>query len=105
MLDMDQTLHTIQKQAPLLLQLIRDVMTPEFQQTHQHQKEPVAQIVTIIAILCFSQHQNTCTGFQTNLGLYLHSNGVKRQQIELLSQLGLIVSYDTVIQVIKEQSV
>src|SRR5438045_4888237 len=62
-----------------------------------NQKEPVAQIVTIIAILCFSQHQNTCTGFQTNLGLYLHSNGVKHQQIELLSRLGLIVSYDTVI--------
>ena len=104
MLDMDQTLHTIQRQAPLLLQLIRDVMAPEFRRTHQCQKEPVARIVTIIAILCFLQHQNTCTGFQTNLGLYLHSNGVKRQQIELLSRLGLIVSYDTVIRVIKEQS-
>jgi hypothetical protein len=103
-LDMDQTLHTIQRQAPLLLQLIRDIMAPESQRFYQRQKEPAARIVTIISILCFSQRQNTCTGFQTTLGLYLHSKGVKRQQIQLLGRLGLIVSYDTIIQVIKEQS-
>jgi hypothetical protein len=103
-LDMDQTLHTIQEQAPLLLQLIRGVMAPEFRRTYQRQKEPAARIVTIISILCFSQRQNTCTGFQTTLGLYLHSQGVKRQQIELLGRLGLVTSYPTVIGVIKEQS-
>jgi hypothetical protein len=102
--DIDQTLHTIQRKAPLLLQLIRNIMAPESQRFYQRQKEPIARIVTIIAILCFSQRQNTCTGFQTKLGLYLHSNGVKRQQIELLSRLGLVISYDTVIRVIKEQS-
>src|SRR5205823_3279759 len=69
-LNMDQTLHTIQKEAPLLLQLIRDIMAPESQRTYQRQKEPAARIVAIISILCFSQRQNTCTGFQTTLGLY-----------------------------------
>ena len=103
-LDMDQTLEIIQKQVPLLLQLIRDIMAPEFQQICQHQKEPVAWIITIISILCFLQRQNTYTGFQTNLGLYLHSNSVKHQQIELLSRFRLIISYDTIIRVIKEQS-
>jgi len=29
-LDMDQTLEIIQKQAPLLLQLIRNIIAPEF---------------------------------------------------------------------------
>ena len=104
-LDMDRTLHTIQEQAPLLLQLIRGIMAPQSRRIYQCQKEPAAQIVAIISILCFSQRQNTCTGIQTTLGLYLHSKGVKHQQIELLSQLGLTTSYDTVIQVIKEQSV
>jgi hypothetical protein len=103
-LDMDQTLHTIQEQAPLLLQLIRSIMAPVSQRVYRRQKEPAARIVTIISILCFSQRQNTCTGFQTTLGLYLHSKGVKRQQIELLGELGLAVSYKTITQVIKEQS-
>lgn len=103
-LDMDQTLHIIQSQAPLLLQLIRDIMAPKHGRTYQRQSEPVARIITIISILCFSQRQNSSTSFQTNLGLYLHSNGVKRRQIELLSRLGLIVSYDTIIRIIKEQS-
>ena len=94
--NMDQTLHTIQEQAPLLLQLIRSIMVPVSWRVYQHQKEPAAQIVTIISILCFSQHQNTCTGFQTTLGLYLHSKGVKHQQIELLCELGLVVSYKTI---------
>jgi hypothetical protein len=79
-------------------------MAPESQPVYQHQKEPVARIVTITAILCFWHRQNKCTGFQTNLGLYLHTNGVKRQQIKLLSRLGLVISYDTVIRVIKEPS-
>ena len=58
----------------------------------------------IISILCFSQRRSTYTGFQTILGLYLHSKGMKHQQIELLSKLGLLVSYDTIIRVIKAQS-
>jgi hypothetical protein len=103
-LDMDQTIHAIETQAPLLLQLIRNIMAPESRRIYQRQKEPAARIVTIISILCFSQRKNTYTGFQTTLGLYLHSNGVKRQQIELLSRLGLVTSYDTVIRVIKEHS-
>jgi hypothetical protein len=102
---MDQILHTIQEQAPLLLQLIRGIMAPKSQRCYQRQKEPAARIVTIISILCFSQRQNTCTGFQTTLGLYLHSKGVKRQQIELLGRLGLVISYHGVIGVIKEPSV
>jgi hypothetical protein len=103
-LDMYQTLQAIETQAPLLLQLVRNIMAPEFRRIYQRQKEPAARIVTIISIFCFSQRQNTCTGFQTTLGLYLHSKGVKRQQIELLSRLGLVTSYDTVIRVIKEHS-
>jgi hypothetical protein len=103
-LDMDLTLQTIETQAPLLLRLIRGIMTPESHRMYQRQREPAARFVAIISILCFSQRQNTYTGFQTTLGLYLHSNGVKRQQLELLSRLGLVVSYDTVIRTIKAQS-
>jgi hypothetical protein len=68
--DIDQLLDTIQKEAPLLLQLIRDIMAPENQWNYQRNKELAGRIVTIISLLCFSQRQNTCTGFQTSLGVY-----------------------------------
>jgi hypothetical protein len=103
-LDMDQILNAIETEAPLLLRVIRSIMAPEHRRIYQRQKEPAARIVAIISILCFSQRQNTCTGFQTTLGLYLHSQGVKRRQLELLGQLGLVVSYGTVIRTIKDQS-
>ncbi|KAF1810528.1 hypothetical protein P152DRAFT_88388 [Eremomyces bilateralis CBS 781.70] len=102
-LGMDKILHTIQEEAPLLLQLIRDIMAPKAQQYYTAQKEPVSRIVAIMSILCFSQRKNSHTGFQTTLGIYLHSKGVKREQIELLSRLGFITSYGTIIKVIKEQ--
>jgi hypothetical protein len=103
--EMDQTLNIIQEEAPLLLQLIRDIIAPNNRPSHQDRKEPAGPILTIISILCFIQHKNTCTGFQTTLGLYLHSKGVKRLQIELLSRIGLIISYKTIIELIKGLSV
>jgi len=60
--------------------------------------------MAIILIFCFSQQQNTSTGIQTILGLYLHLKGVKRWQLELLNQLGLMVSYHTILNTIKKQS-
>jgi hypothetical protein len=101
--DMDQTLNIMEEQAPLLLQLIRDIIAPD--NWHQGRKEPAGQILTIISVLCFTQHNKTCTSFQTNLGLYLHSKGVKRLQIELLNRLGLTISYSTIIGLIKDLSV
>jgi len=103
-LDMEQTLLAVQEQAPLLLQLIRDIIAPDYRPSHQSRKEPAGRILTIISILCFTLHKNTSTGFPTTLGLYLHSNGVKRQQMDLLSRLGITISYKSVIELIKEQS-
>ena|SRR5438045_5495003 len=62
-LDMDQVIHTIQRQAPLLLQLIRDLMAPESQQNIQCQKEPVAKIVMIISRLANSLVRSQTMGF------------------------------------------
>jgi hypothetical protein len=103
-LDMDQILLAVEEQAPLLLQLIRDIIAPDYRPSHQSRKEPAGRILTVISILCFTQHKSTCNGFPTTLGLYLHSNGVKRQQIDLLSRLGLTMSYKSIIELIKEQS-
>lgn len=103
-LDMSQVVSTTQKEAPMLLQILRGVMAPELRRLYQRQTEPFARLVAILAILCFSQRQNTSTGFQILLGLYLHSKGVKRRQLELLGQFGLSVSYHTILNTIKKQS-
>ncbi|KAL2047108.1 hypothetical protein N7G274_001127 [Stereocaulon virgatum] len=79
-------------------------MAPELRRLYQRQTEPFARLVAILSILCFSQRQNTSTGFQTLLGLYFHSKGVKRRQLELLGQFGLSVSYHTILNIIKKQS-
>ncbi len=103
-LDMRQVIDTSQKEAPVLLQILRGIMAPELRRLYQRQTEPFARLVAILSILCFSQRQNTSTGFQTLLGLYLHSKGVKRRQLELLGQFGLSVSYHTILNTIKKQS-
>ncbi|KAL9594964.1 MAG: hypothetical protein Q9179_005170 [Wetmoreana sp. 5 TL-2023] len=103
-LDMNQVVDISEKQAPMLLHILRGIMAPELQRLHQRQTEPFTRFVAILSVLCFSQRQNTSTGFQTLLGLYLHSKGVKRRQLELLGQFGLSVSYHTVLNIIKKQS-
>ncbi|KAL2037226.1 hypothetical protein N7G274_010089 [Stereocaulon virgatum] len=103
-LDMSRVVDTSQKQAPILLQILRRIMAPELRRLYQRQTEPFARLVAILSILCFSQRQNTSTGFQTLLGLYFHSKGVKRRQLELLGQFGLSVSYHTILNIIKKQS-
>lgn len=95
---------TSQREAPILLQILRGIIAPELQRLYQRQTEPFARLVAILSILCFSQRQNTSTGFQTLLGVYLHSKGVKRRQLELLGQFGLSVSYHTILKTIKKQS-
>ncbi|KAL2046058.1 hypothetical protein N7G274_001505 [Stereocaulon virgatum] len=103
-LDMSRVVDTSQKQAPILLQILRRIMAPELRRLYQRQTEPFARLVAILSILCFSQRHNTSTGFQTLLGLYFHSKGVKRRQLELLGQFGLSVSYHTILNIIKKQS-
>ncbi|KAI9776733.1 MAG: hypothetical protein M1839_009377 [Geoglossum umbratile] len=54
-----------------------------------------------MAILCQSQRRNSATNFQTLFGLYLHSKGVKRRQLDVLAQFGITMSYDTIKRVVK----
>ena len=89
MSDMGQVIDNVEKKAPLLLKILQDIMAPELRRLYQRQNEPVGRLVAILSILCFSQRQNTSTGLQTLLGLYFHSKGVGRRQIEVLSKLGL----------------
>jgi hypothetical protein len=43
-------------------------------------------------------------GLPASPGIYLHSKGVKRRQLELLSRLGLVCSYHTITATIKKRT-
>lgn len=52
--------------------------------------------IMILSNLCFTQQRSTSTSLPTSLGLHLFSKGVKSKEIDLLSRLGVTVSYKTV---------
>jgi hypothetical protein len=62
------------------------------------------RIVMILAILCYSFRPRGGVNIPTLIGLYLHSKGAKRVTIELLHQLGITVSYDTILSSIRALS-
>jgi hypothetical protein len=72
-LDMRQVIDTSQREATILLQILRGIMAPELRRLYQRQTKPFARLVAILSILYFSQRQNTSTDFQPLLNLYLHS--------------------------------
>jgi hypothetical protein len=102
-LDMAKLVDILQQRTPLMLQLLRSTAKPVCQQ-RERQSDIGPRFVLILAILCFSQRRNLASNFQTTLGLYLHSKGVKRRQLDLLTQLGVTVSYQSILRLIKQLS-
>ncbi|KAI9782190.1 MAG: hypothetical protein M1839_005304 [Geoglossum umbratile] len=62
------------------------------------------RMVMILAILCYFFRPRSSINMPILIGLYLHSKGVKRVAIELLLQLGITVSYDTIMSSIRTLS-
>jgi len=100
--DVDSSLHGIldevRGRAPRLLGLL-DGVTSQSRRSNEIGSYS-SRYVIILAILCYSQ-SNRHNNVQTLFGRYMHSNGVRRRVIELLSKCGLSVSYSTVIRGIK----
>ncbi|KAH0542723.1 hypothetical protein FGG08_002862, partial [Glutinoglossum americanum] len=99
-LNMAELVDVLQTRAPLMLQLLQGTTKSIYQQ-RERQNDFGPRFVLILAILCFSQRRNSASNFQTILGLYLHSKGVKRRQLDLLTQLGVTVSYQSIMRSIK----
>jgi len=107
-LDREQLLQQIQQDAPYTMQLLRNIAKPVHNpERYNPERQAVRfdpRLILILAVLCFSQQRNTCNSFQTLLGLYLYSKGLKRRQLELLSHYGISVSHQLIIRVVKQLS-
>jgi hypothetical protein len=83
----------IQRAAPELCKLLADLMV------QQHSSGPVTStdsqgsLVMVCSILARAYAPRNCNNFPVMLGLHLHSMGVKRRSLEVLSGLGVSASY------------
>jgi hypothetical protein len=103
-LDMGQIINNVEESCPVLLQLLCNIMAYNNNWENYRQTELFARLVAILGILCYSQQQNTFTGFQLLVGIYLYSKGIKKRQLEVLGCIGLVCSYYTILGIIKKRS-
>ncbi|KAJ5143808.1 uncharacterized protein N7515_002595 [Penicillium bovifimosum] len=84
-----------QSKAPELWSLLVGIMTPPRGSRDTATVYP-GSILMICSMLAFAFAPRKSNNFPTLLGLYLHANGVKRRVISLLSGLGIITAYKTI---------
>jgi hypothetical protein len=106
-LNMGNVIQTAEDSCPLLMSILRTTMMPWHVNSASIEEQYSPQqgsLVTILAVMCRSMHLREASGFQLQMGIYLHSKGVKRRQLEALHRLGLCSSYQTVLRAVKRQS-
>ncbi|KAJ3454502.1 hypothetical protein MRS44_013102 [Fusarium solani] len=106
-LNMGKVIKAADDSCPLLMSILRPAMLPWHVNSAGNEEQYSPQqgcLITILAVMCRSMHLKEASGFQLQMGLYLHSKGVKRRQLEALCRLGLCSSYQTVLRAVKRQS-
>lgn len=99
-LNLTQLYGVAEQHASKTLLLLQNITRPVKSDTHGRY-EYMARFILILAILCYTQRRNSSSNFQTILGLYFHSKGVKRRQLDVLAQFGITTSYQTISRTIK----
>jgi hypothetical protein len=105
-LNMEQIIQSAEAVSPLLLKTLRDISRPlrGSQKGVGSALEISGSVLTgILAVLCGTQQRTEASAFQLQLGIYMHSKGVKRRQLDVLHQLGLCCSYHKILQAISNQ--
>jgi hypothetical protein len=55
------------------------------------------RLLTIVVLLCSGNSRNNSSWFQTVIGVHLNAMGTKRRAMDLLSSLGVVTSYRTIL--------
>jgi hypothetical protein len=108
-MNISSIIEGLETTCPLFLSLLRTILQPLRSASAVDEEEDTTAsqdylIVTIIAIICRATRNIESSGFQLQLSIYLHSKGIKRRQLEALSQFGLCCSYRTTMRAIKKQN-
>lgn len=98
-MDMSGLVSRVNDCAPLLWRLLQALTeNPEYvNRGRSSVRNPDGALLMICAILAHQYAPRRCNSFQMILGLHLHSMGVKRRTINLLSGFGLALTYNTII--------
>jgi hypothetical protein len=102
-LDIPATVQQVRQTAPVLWALLCSFMEAK-RQSKPRDLDPKYEgyLLMICAILLYGRFPKTPLMIPTLLGLHLHSMGVKRRSINLLSGLGVVASYTTIMARVKE---
>ena len=101
--NMDDRLSKIQTAAPHLYNLLDHLIQPEAAlRRHRIVKQRQSSLIGIFATICYGQQRLLANNLPTQLGLYLHANGVKPSVIRTLARLGICVNYHKIIRCTKE---
>lgn len=92
-LDIPHIHDRIQKAAPVLCKLLFALLEPKHPSKRDLVKANQGLVTIIAASITHAYAPNTYDTFQMLLGVHLHSMGVKRRSLSLLTGLGLIPSY------------
>jgi len=102
-LNFEKVYDEIEEHGPRLLHVIEGSSLA--QRTDKHiRKDKPGRAVAITAMLSLGHAQKSANFFTRVLGIYLHGSGVRRRVISTLQGLGLVESYPTILQAIKEIS-
>ena len=85
----------IQKKTPRLAELLCMLARPAHQSGHQAIQFGPRQTIWVTMLL-FSMQRKKCNNVPRLLGMYLVNSGAKKRVVDLLSTIGLCVSYTTV---------
>lgn len=83
----------IQKAAPELFKLLTDLMVQQHSSGQGTSTDSQGSLVMVCSILARAYAPRNSNNFSILLGLHLHSMGVKRRTLEVLSGLGVSASY------------
>jgi hypothetical protein len=98
-LDIPGIANRIEEVSPVLwefLKMFTQSPHPGDQERQGH-KSLRGTLILISASLAHLYTPRRCNGFQSSLGIHLHSMGVKRATLDLLAGLGIIPRYATII--------
>lgn len=90
-------LKEAERQSPHLLNLIQRLLT-------QNDSKPEHRTIQILSSISYSRAPRQSNSLPVQIGLYLHSSGVRRRVIEILAKLGVSCSYDTTLKTSKRIS-
>jgi hypothetical protein len=95
-LDIPHIYSQIQEAAPELCKLLLALLEPKNISQRDRIKASQGPITVISASIAYAYAPNTYDNFPVLLGVHLHAMGVKRRTLNVLTGLGLIPSYQTI---------